>query len=204
MIRDGWRPVRALDRYVLGVLADRWAPPARTPFLLDVSRGADGVAAELARVGFRVTRITLMDSSLETVSERLAGLSRGFDAVLCRDVLELVDDPREVIGRAARRLRPGGVFVYGVGERCRPLDRILPQWLAPRGRPVVSASDMAALLHRLGLSPREVLPLGSGAYMGHSVMRADRPVPATGQGFMQLQDRLADALEPRRVGDLTW
>ena len=196
--------MRAPAYYVLRLLADRWAPPARTPFLLDVSRGADGVAAELERVGFRVTPITLMDSSLETVSERLAGLSRDFDAVVCRDVLELVDDPREVIGRAARRLRPGGVFVYGVGPGRRPLARILPHWLAPRGRPVVPPGDMAALLHRLGLSPREVIPLDGGAYMGHSVMRADRPVPATGQDFMQLQDRIADALEPRRVGDLTW
>lgn len=194
----------ALDHYVLRLLADRWAPPARTPFLLDVSRGADGVAAELARVGFRVTPITIMDSSLETVSERLAGSSRGFDAVVCRDVLELVDDPREVIGRAARRLRPGGVFVYGVGPGRRPLDRMLPHWLAPRTRPVVPPGDMAALLHRLGLSPREAIPLDGGGYMGHSVMRADRPVPATGQSFMQPQDRIPDALEPRRAGDLTW
>ena len=196
--------MRALDHYILRLLADRWAPPARTPCLLDVSRGADGVAAELARVGFRVTRISLADSSLETVSERLAGLSRGFDAVVCRDVLELVDDPLEVLGRAARRVRPGGGFVYGVGERRRPLGRILPHWLAHRGRPVVPPGEMAMLLHRLGLSPREVIALDGGAYMGHSVMRADRPVPASGRGFMRLQDRFAEAPNPRGAGDLTW
>jgi SAM-dependent methyltransferase len=179
----------ALDRYILGVLVDRWAAPARAPFLLDVSRRADGIAGELTRAGFRVTRITLEDSSLETVSERLAGLRRSFDAVVCRDVLELVDDWQEVVGRAARRLRPGGVFVYGVGRvpRRRWVGRFAPRWLGQRGRPPASAGEMAATLRRHGLSPRELVPVGaapseagSTVYMGHSIMRADRPARAPG------------------------
>jgi len=97
--------VHAVDQYVLRVLADQWAAPARTPSLLDVSRHGDGIADQLARVGFRVTRVRLDDSSLETVSERLAGVHRLFDTVIVRDVLEVVEDWREVVNRAARSSR---------------------------------------------------------------------------------------------------
>jgi 2-polyprenyl-3-methyl-5-hydroxy-6-metoxy-1,4-benzoquinol methylase len=100
--------MRTVDQYVLRVLADRWAAPTRTPSLLDVSRSGNGMAEEMARVGFRVTRITLEDWSLETVNERLAGLSRHFDAVVCREVLELVDDWRETVGRHDRIAQVGG------------------------------------------------------------------------------------------------
>jgi SAM-dependent methyltransferase len=176
--------MRTVDQYVLRVLADRWAAPTRTPSLLDVSRSGNGMAEEMARVGFRVTRITLEDWSLETVNERLAGLSRHFDAVVCREVLELVDDWQEVVGRAARRLKPGGVFVYGVnrGPGRRWLDRLTPRWLRAPHQSTVAAGDMSAILRRMGLLPREIIALGaksiaadSTAYLGYSIMPADRP-----------------------------
>jgi SAM-dependent methyltransferase len=181
--------MRTVDQYVLRVLADRWAAPTRTPSLLDVSRSGNGLAEEMGRIGFHVTRITLEDWSLETVNERLAGLSRHFDAVVCREVLELVDDWRETVGRAARRLKPGGVFVYGVtrGARRRWLDQLTPRWLRAPRQSTVAVGDMAAILRRIGLLPREIISLGaksiaadSTAYMGHSIMPADRPAAVTG------------------------
>ena len=174
------------DQYVLRVLAGQWAAPARTPSLLDVSRHGDGIADELARVGFRVTRVTLDDSSLETVSERLAGVHRLFDTVIVRDVLEVVEDWREVVSRAARRLRPGGVFVYGVTERgAGSMGRFMPGWLRSRIRPAIPAGEMVGMLRRSGLLPREIVPLGpdaletvTSAHMGYSIRRAEAPSPA--------------------------
>ena len=120
--------MRTVDQYVLRVLGDQWTAPSRTPTLLDVSRRGDATGAGLA-LAFRVTRVAQEDSSLETLGERLAAIHRHFDAVVVRDVLGRQADWREVVSRAARRVRPGGVFVYGVstGAAERWLDRVLPR-----------------------------------------------------------------------------
>jgi SAM-dependent methyltransferase len=172
--------MRTVDQYVLRVLGDQWTAPSRMPTLLDVSRRGDAIAAELARAGFRVTRVAQEASSLETVSERLAAMHRHFDAVVVRDVLERQADWREVVSRAARRVRPGGVFVYGVstGAAGRWLDRLLPRGLRRRARPMIPAGEMAALLRRSGLLQREMISLAAETldtttttYMGHSIMK---------------------------------
>jgi SAM-dependent methyltransferase len=193
--------MRAADRYVLRVLAEQWAGPARVPSLLDISRGGDQLSGELRTIGFRVTGLTLQDGSLEYLSERLAGVTDTFDAICCRDVLELVDDWTEVLGRIARRLRPGGVFLYSVGCATPARTGLLPgfvrEWLgldpAPASRPhrrTVTAIDMVATLRRLGLLPQEMRALGREiartadagweAYAGYSVRRVDRLAPASG------------------------
>jgi SAM-dependent methyltransferase len=165
--------MRTVDQYVLRVLGDQWTAPSRTPTLLDVSRRG------LAIAGFRVTRVAQEDSSLETVSERLAAIHRHFDAVVVRDVLDTEADWRDVVSRAARRVRPGGVFVYGVstGAGQRWLDRLLPRGLR-RTRPLIPAGEMAALLRRSGLLQREMISLAAETldattttYMGHSIMK---------------------------------
>jgi SAM-dependent methyltransferase len=131
--------------------------------------------------------VRLDDSSLETVSERLAGIHRHFDAVVVRDVLEAVDEWRDVVSRSVRRLRPGGVFVYGVsaGTREAWLSRLLPRRLRPRGRPVVPAGELVAILRRSGLLQRETISLAADTldattttYIGYSIMRGD-PALAT-------------------------
>jgi SAM-dependent methyltransferase len=171
--------MRTVDQYVLRVLGDQWTAPSRTPTLLDVSRRGDATAAELA-LAFRVTRVAQEDSSLETLGERLAAIHRHFDAVVVRDVLERQTDWREVVSRAARRVRPGGVFVYGVstGAAERWLDRVLPRRLRRRGRPMIPAGEMAGMLRRSGLLQREVISLAAETldtttttYMGHSIMK---------------------------------
>ena len=183
------------DRYILSVLSTRWPRPARIPTLLDISRGREGVGMELGRIGFRVTGITLQDGSLEGLSERLARVPAPFDAICCRDVLELMEDWAEGVGRIARRLRPGGVFLYSVGGGAPPRRRLLPQrvrrWLAPglgtsvdRDRSI-EAADLALTLRRMGLLPREITaPGGETArtvaphavtYVGYSVRRSAPP-----------------------------
>jgi SAM-dependent methyltransferase len=157
---------------------------------------------ELGRIGFRVTGITLQDGSLESLRERLAGLPAAFDAICCRDVLELMEDWAEGVGRIARRLRPGGVFLYSVGGGAPPRRRLLPQlvrrWLATglgAGRTLardrsIEAADLALTLRLVGLLPREItVPDGETArtvapnalaYVGYSVRRSEPPPPAVG------------------------
>jgi len=166
--------MRTVDQYVLRVLGDQWTAPSRTPTLLDVSRRG------LAVAGFRVTRVAHEDSSLETVSERLAAIHRHFDAVVVRDVLDGQTDWRDVVSRAARRVRPGGVFVYGVSTSAadRWLDRLLPRGVRRGARPTIRAGEMTVLLRRCGLLQREMISLAAETldtmtttYMGHSIMK---------------------------------
>jgi SAM-dependent methyltransferase len=194
--------VRRTDRYILRVLANRWPRPAGIPTLLDISRGREGVGMELGRIGFRVTGITLQDGSLESLTARLPGVTSTFDAVCCRDVLELMEDWAEVVGRIARWLRPGGLFLYSVGSGTAPRKRLLTQlvrrWLASsletagileRDRSI-EAADLATTLRRAGLLPREMTEPGdetgrtvtpkSVAYVGYSVRRSDPAPPVIG------------------------
>jgi SAM-dependent methyltransferase len=192
--------VRTADRYILRVLANRWPRPARIPTLLDISRGREGLGMELGRIGFRVTGITLQDGSLESLTARLPGVTATFDAVCCRDVLDLMEDWVEVVGRIARWLRPGGLFLYSVGSGTPPRRRLLPQlvrrWLGlgtaatlDRDRSI-EAADLAATLRRAGLLPREMTEPGdetgrtvapkSVAYVGYSVRRSDPAPPVIG------------------------
>jgi hypothetical protein len=177
--------VRPADRYILHVLANRWPRPARIPTLLDVSRGREGVGVELGRIGFRVTGITLQDGSLESPSERLGGVTAPFDAICCRDVLELMEDWAEVVGRIARWLRPGGVFLYSVGNGTPPRRRLLPRLVRRQRHRSIEAADLTMTLCLAGLLPREMTAPGSEpartvapqslAYVGYSVRRTPRP-----------------------------
>jgi 2-polyprenyl-3-methyl-5-hydroxy-6-metoxy-1,4-benzoquinol methylase len=188
--------VHTADRYILRVLANRWPRRVGIPTLLDISRGREGLRMELGRIGFRVTGITLQDGSLEGMSERLGGVTTSFDAICCRDVLELVEDWAEVVGRIARSLCPGGVFLYSVGSGTPPrLPQLVRRWLASglgtagtleRDRSI-EAADLAATLRRAELVPREMTAPGgetartvapkSVAYVGYSVRRSDPPPP---------------------------
>jgi 2-polyprenyl-6-hydroxyphenyl methylase / 3-demethylubiquinone-9 3-methyltransferase len=183
--------VRSADGYILRVLANRWPRPAGIPTLLDISHGREGVGMELGRIGFRVSGITLQEGSPERLSARLPGVTATFDAVCCRDVLELMNDWAEVVGRIARWLRPGGLFLYSVGSgtppRRRPARQLLRRWLRvgtaatrERGRSI-EAADLATTLRAAGLQPREMTEPGDEAgrtvaprsvsYVGHSVRR---------------------------------
>lgn len=183
--------MRAVDRYMLRVLADEWTPVAATPSLLDISRAPDGFGTRLRKARFRVTSITLQDGSLESLGERLAGVMETFDAICCRDVLELVDDWAGVLGRIVRRLRPGGVLLYSVSGPPAAqglLFRLARRWLGSRPasdrtasrQRSVPAADLVATLRPLGLLPRELTVPDASAYVGYSVRRAARSAPPAG------------------------
>jgi SAM-dependent methyltransferase len=192
--------MRAVDRYTLRVLSDEWAAQGPAPSLLDISRAGARLGPELRAAGFRVTRITLQDGSLASLGERLTGVMETFDAICCRDVLELADDWTEVVGRLARRLRPGGILLYSVGAASvtrGPLARLVHHWFGsgadpdrlPSRRRALPVVDLIAALRPLGLLPRELTALGGSAgaaragwdaYMGYSVRRTERPAPAAG------------------------
>lgn len=78
---------------------------------------ADGVRVEVvegspllvADARERLPAIALHEAMFEDFEPELA-----FDAVLCLFILEHVDDPAEVLRRAARWLRPGGSLVVAV------------------------------------------------------------------------------------------
>jgi len=99
--------------------------------MLDLGTGT-GLAAELFRkAGLRPTGMDLDPEMLDAcrakgftdlVRHDLTATpypfeSGNFDHAVCVGVLNFVADPAPVVAEVARILRPGGVFVFAVGER---------------------------------------------------------------------------------------
>lgn len=108
--------------------------------VLDVGCGGGYLAEAFARDGYEVTGIDPSAASVAAAEAHAdaAGLSiryrvgRGemlplgdasFDIVACCDVLEHVDDVRQVLAEVARVLRPGGVLLFDT------VNRTLRSWL---------------------------------------------------------------------------
>jgi 2-polyprenyl-6-hydroxyphenyl methylase / 3-demethylubiquinone-9 3-methyltransferase len=104
--------------------------------VLDVGCGGGLLAEELARRGCAVTGVDPSRDSLEVarahaagsalsikylagVAEALPFADEHFDAVICCDVLEHVDDLGAAVKEAARVLRPGGLYLYDTINRTR-------------------------------------------------------------------------------------
>ncbi|MGZ2260218.1 bifunctional 2-polyprenyl-6-hydroxyphenol methylase/3-demethylubiquinol 3-O-methyltransferase UbiG [Roseobacter sp. A03A-229] len=209
---DEIRWVRTLRNMVPGRLAwfDRhidWAGKD----VLDLGCAGGFMAEALADRGARVTGI---DPAAEAIAaaeahasaegkditydvgfgEALPYAAQSFDAVVCVDVLEHVQDLDQVLAEVARVLRPGGLFLYDTINR-NPLARLATITLAedvlrllPKGthdpamfiKPVelISALQAAdfAVGPQTGLGPRGVnrrfdltfgqLPLKTVIYMG--------------------------------------
>ncbi len=102
--------------------------------VLDVGCGGGLLAEELATRGCSVTGIDPSERSLAVASEhaKREGLEieyqhgvaeslplpdEAFDAVICCDVLEHVESPRQAVAEAARVLRPGGLYLYDTINR---------------------------------------------------------------------------------------
>lgn len=65
--------------YFRRVLADRWPFPARISAMLDLSRGTGVLAAEFARLGFRVTAMDLSEGSMGGALATTGGLVGTWD-----------------------------------------------------------------------------------------------------------------------------
>ena len=181
--------------YGLGVLLD----PVRVPFITDLLRtqlgtgthrvldlGAGGglLSETLAAKGLSVVALDPSVASLHAgmahgtaaslvggTGERLPFADGSFDAVLCMEVLEHVDDPGTVVGEAARVLRRGGVFIFSGPNRT----------LVSRIGVVLIAQDL------LGVVPRGTHQwsrfLSPGDMNRHMMSAGIEPVKTVGVGL---------------------
>ncbi len=150
--------------------------------VLDVGCGGGLLAEEVARLGCAVTGVDPSQESLtaaraHAVTEGLAigyQRSRGealpfvtgsFDAAYCCDVLEHVNDLRQVIAETARVLRPGGVYFYDTINRTARswliVMKLLQDWswtalMPPRlhdWKMFIRPAELSRLLQEHGLQP---------------------------------------------------
>ena len=171
--------------YFERILGDRLIEPHGTR-VLDVGCGGGLLAEEITTMGYTVVGIDPSERSLDVARAHAAETGRHidylygrgqhlpfddetFDAVLCCDVLEHVEDWHAVIGEVARVLRPGGVFLYDT------INRTFASWLRtifiaqqcrwtryapPRThvwRMFITPEELGASLDRHGLSPQPVV-----------------------------------------------
>ena len=174
-VADSWwsddlRWVRTLKNLVPGRLSwmDRqidWAGKA----VLDLGCAGGFMAEALVDRGATVTGIDPAEQAISAarahaaqtgraiaydvgVGEALPYADAGFDAVVCVDVLEHVQDLPRVLAEVARVLRPGGMFLFDTINR-NPLSRLAT---------VTIAEDVLRLLPRgthdpaLFITPREL------------------------------------------------
>ena len=127
MLRTMMNPARV--EFFVEVVTRELHVERRTINVLDVGCGGGLLSEELARLGSAVTGVDPAVASLKTAREHAqrSGLtieylaapgeslpfeSASFDAVVCTDVLEHVDNAGLVIGEIARVLKNGGVFLF--------------------------------------------------------------------------------------------
>ncbi|TVS01835.1 MAG: 3-demethylubiquinone-9 3-O-methyltransferase [Rhodobacteraceae bacterium] len=185
---DDIRWVRTLKNLVPGRLSwmDRqigWAGKD----VLDLGCAGGFMAEALDMRGARVTGIDPASQAIEAARAHAAQEDRtirydvgqgealpygdaAFDAVVCVDVLEHVQDLTRVLAETARVLRPGGLFLF---------DTINRNWLArlatitmaedilrllPRGTHdpamFITPQELRAGLHQVGLTPGPFVGLG--------------------------------------------
>lgn len=179
--RDGWwdarcrafASLRAVSAFRLALLRE-WAGPALGGRIVDLGCGGGLLAVPLAEAGAQVLGVDLGLGALRAAraqrSPRLHCVAADLHAVpladgcaevvLLADVLEHVARPGDVIGEAARLLRPGGrLFVNTIARtwRSRVLAIALAEGLGlvPRGthqwRAFVQPAELDAMATAHGL-----------------------------------------------------
>jgi len=130
--------------------------------VLDIGGGSGGFAVPLAELGYAVTVVDPSPDSLAALERRaaeaqVAPLIQGrqgdsgdvvellgaesVDAVVCHSVLEVVEDPAEVLTSVARVLRPGGVASILTANRAgATIARVAAGRLA-EAREIVASSN---------------------------------------------------------------
>ncbi len=176
-------PVRV--PFVVGVLREKLG--RGTHRVLDLGAGGGILAETIDGAGFSTVALDPSLLSLQagkdhgasagsTVSyiggtgERLPFADASFDAVVCMEVLEHVDDAGAVVAEAGRVLRPGGVFVYA-GPNRTLINRIGLVFIAqdvlgvvPRGTHrsdrLLRPADMERHMRASGIGPGETRGIG--------------------------------------------
>ncbi|MGY6548717.1 MAG: bifunctional 2-polyprenyl-6-hydroxyphenol methylase/3-demethylubiquinol 3-O-methyltransferase UbiG [Roseinatronobacter sp.] len=140
-----------------------------------VARGAQVTGIDPAREAIAAARAHAQAGGLAIrydvgVGEALPYPEEGFDAVVCVDVLEHVQDLDQVLAEVARVLRPGGLFLFDTINR-NPLARLATITVAedilrllPRGTHdpamFIKPAELRAGLERAGLVPGRFTGLG--------------------------------------------
>jgi 2-polyprenyl-6-hydroxyphenyl methylase/3-demethylubiquinone-9 3-methyltransferase len=148
--------------------------------VLDIGSGGGFLSSTLSDAGYDVIGIdpsmAAVQSAKENVAaafaravgEKLPFTDDSFEAVVCSEVLEHVDDPRAVVAEASRVLRPGGVFVFSLPNRTllsrlvlidvaqrMSLTSVLPQDLHDWNR-FIGSRDLCDLVQHHGLAVQQV------------------------------------------------
>jgi 2-polyprenyl-6-hydroxyphenyl methylase / 3-demethylubiquinone-9 3-methyltransferase len=160
-----WQGKTVLD---LGCAGDFMAEAldARGASVTGIDPAGEAVAAARAHAAAEGRAITYDVG----VGEALPYADAGYDAVVCVDVLEHVQDLRRVLGEVARVLRPGGLFLFDTINR-NPLARLATITIAedilqllPRGTHdpamYIPPRELRAELTRAGLEPGPFTGLG--------------------------------------------
>jgi S-adenosylmethionine-dependent methyltransferase len=136
--RTHTRPTGPRTAVVWAVLRDEIDRRGAGLVVVDVGGGTGGFAVPLAEAGHRVTVVDASPDALAALTrraaeagvadrvaavqgdgDRLADLvpQGQADLVLCHSLLEVVDDPAEVVAALAATLRPGGALSLVVANR---------------------------------------------------------------------------------------
>jgi 2-polyprenyl-6-hydroxyphenyl methylase/3-demethylubiquinone-9 3-methyltransferase len=176
-------PVRV--PFVVGVLRDELGPGAQRA--LDLGSGGGLLAEALDDAGFSIVALDPSLRSLQAgqnhgaisgsnlmfvggAGEQLPFADATFDAVVCMEVLEHVDDPGAVVAESARVLRHGGIFIYS-GPNRTLVNRLGLVFVAqdllglvPRGthqwNRLLRPADMEGHMRSSGINPCETLGVG--------------------------------------------
>ena len=176
---------------VLAALAAPWLRPGRDsltaiPFrgegrLLDFGCGSGWYAKRMSDRGWTVTTMDFNSDSLAQVARRyglrtLAGTlphpevaDESFDVIVMGASLEHVHCPQEVVGAAARALRPGGLLVAVVPN----FEAVARGWFGvdwwplelPRHLLHFTPATLGRLMSRCGLEVEELRPIPHGSWM---------------------------------------
>ncbi len=152
--------------------------PIEGSHVLDVGCGGGILAEKFTKQGAHVTGIDLSKGALQTARDHaVAGsleiryeLGKAedipfadgiFDAVVCADCLEHVDDLKRVIGQVNRVLKDGGVFCYSTHNRSL-WSKVLIAWVLNWYLPLANRSlNVSEQVHdwKKFIKPKELIEL---------------------------------------------
>jgi SAM-dependent methyltransferase len=211
-VHDGTFDLRDFDsKYgaTLAMIAARVAPPGN---LLEIGAGAGFFLKAAERAGWRVAGTEILQAAIEFARTRLGlGVTRASaeelnapdhsaDVVAMFEVIEHLLDPRVVLQKVLKVLRPGGVFVLST-----PNFNSLSRWALGQGWAVLSPAEhvyyftqgsLGRLLAQTGFTDVEFVGRhgGQGLFETMNPRHTHTPDAKRTAAYTTLVDRLGPAL----------